>query len=93
LATLTGFLFWWSVTCCGQSGLVIALVVALGMNLFAYWNSDKMVPRMSNAQEVGPPGARALQHRPRVGRARRPADAAAYVMTRTNPTPSPPAAT
>jgi heat shock protein HtpX len=24
------------------------------MNLFAYWNSDKMVLRMSNAQEVGP---------------------------------------
>ena len=26
----------------------------LGMNLFAYWNSDSMVLRMANAQEVGP---------------------------------------
>ena len=24
------------------------------MNVFAYWNSDRMVLRMSNAQEVGP---------------------------------------
>ena len=31
----------------GQSGLVIALVVALGMNIFAYWNSDSMVDRKS----------------------------------------------
>jgi len=38
----------------GQSGLMLALVVALGMNFFAYWNSDKMVLRMSNAHEVGP---------------------------------------
>lgn len=38
----------------GKGGLLIALVVALGMNLFAYWNSDKMVLRMANAQEVGP---------------------------------------
>ena len=29
----------------GQSGLMIALVVALGMNVLAYWNSDKMVLR------------------------------------------------
>ncbi len=27
----------------GQAGMVIALLVAGGMNLFAYWNSDKMV--------------------------------------------------
>jgi heat shock protein HtpX len=28
--------------------------VALGMNFFAYWNSDSMVLRMANAREVGP---------------------------------------
>ena len=33
---------------------MIALVVALGMNLFAYWNSDQMVLRMSNAQRGRP---------------------------------------
>ncbi|MDP1839277.1 MAG: M48 family metalloprotease, partial [Reyranella sp.] len=54
LASLTGFVLVAGYLLGGQSGLVIALVAALGMNLFAYWNSDKMVLRMSNAQEVGP---------------------------------------
>ncbi|MCE6967704.1 zinc metalloprotease HtpX [Cereibacter sphaeroides] len=36
----------------GQSGAVIALVVAAGMNLFTYWNSDKAVLSMHGAREV-----------------------------------------
>ena len=36
----------------GTNGMLIALVIALGMNVFAYWNSDKMVLRMHHAQEV-----------------------------------------
>ena len=36
----------------GQQGMVIELLFAAGMNLFAYWNSDKMVLRMYGAQEV-----------------------------------------
>ncbi|MBN9134915.1 MAG: protease HtpX, partial [Phyllobacterium sp.] len=36
----------------GTGGMLIALVVATGMNLFSYWNSDKMVLRMYNAVEV-----------------------------------------
>jgi heat shock protein HtpX len=36
----------------GQSGMVIAFLVAGAMNLFAYWNSDKMVLRMYGAREV-----------------------------------------
>jgi heat shock protein HtpX len=36
----------------GQAGMLLALVVAAGMNLFAYWNSDKMVLAMQVAQEV-----------------------------------------
>jgi heat shock protein HtpX len=36
----------------GQTGMLIALVFAVGTNAFAYWNSDKMVLRMYNAQEV-----------------------------------------
>ena len=36
----------------GQQGMVLALLVALGMNFFSYWFSDKMVLRMYNAQEV-----------------------------------------
>ncbi len=36
----------------GGTGALIALMVAGGMNLFAYWNSDKMLLRMHNAQPV-----------------------------------------
>lgn len=36
----------------GQTGMVIAFGVALAMNAFAYWNSDKMVLRMHGATEV-----------------------------------------
>jgi heat shock protein HtpX len=36
----------------GASGAMIALVVAAGMNVFAYWNSDKAVLSMAGAQEV-----------------------------------------
>jgi len=36
----------------GEAGMLLALVFACGMNLFAYWNSDKMVLRMYGAQQV-----------------------------------------
>jgi heat shock protein HtpX len=36
----------------GEAGMVIALAAALGMNAFAYWNSDRMVLRMYGAREV-----------------------------------------
>ena len=36
----------------GSTGLVIAFVVAMGMNFFSYWKSDKMVLRMYSAQPV-----------------------------------------
>lgn len=36
----------------GQSGMMIALVLAGAMNLFSYWNADKMVLSMHHAQEV-----------------------------------------
>ncbi|PSH66547.1 zinc metalloprotease HtpX [Phyllobacterium brassicacearum] len=36
----------------GTGGMMIALVIAAGMNLFSYWNSDKMVLRMHHAVEV-----------------------------------------
>ena len=38
----------------GRQGMIIALVMAAGMNFFSYWFSDKIVLRMYNAQEVGP---------------------------------------
>ncbi len=36
----------------GEQGMMLALIVALGMNFFSYWFSDKMVLKMYNAQEV-----------------------------------------
>ncbi len=36
----------------GQGGMLIAFVVALGMNIFTYWNSGNMVLGMYGAQEV-----------------------------------------
>jgi len=36
----------------GQSGMVVASLVAAATNLFAYWRSDKMVLSMYGAQEV-----------------------------------------
>lgn len=36
----------------GTGGMAIAFVVAAAMNLFSYWNADKMVLRMHNAREV-----------------------------------------
>jgi heat shock protein HtpX len=36
----------------GETGILIALAVAGGMNIFAYWSSDKMVLRMYGARQV-----------------------------------------
>ncbi len=36
----------------GGSGMMIAFFLALAMNFFAYWNSDKLALRMNGAREV-----------------------------------------
>ncbi len=36
----------------GRSGMMIALLIAAGMNVWAYWFSDKMVLKMYRAREV-----------------------------------------
>jgi len=36
----------------GAGGMLIAILLAAGMNLFAYWNADKIVLRMYRAQPV-----------------------------------------
>lgn len=38
----------------GTGGMIVAFVVAAAMNVFAWWNSDKLVLRMQGAQEVLP---------------------------------------
>jgi heat shock protein HtpX len=52
LAALTGLFLAVGYLLGGQSGMTIALVVALAMNGFAYWNSDRMVLSMYNAHPV-----------------------------------------
>lgn len=41
----------------GEQGMVIAFLAACGMNVFAWWNSDRLVLRMHNAQPIGPQDA------------------------------------
>src|SRR5258706_1206361 len=36
----------------GRSGMMLALAIAVAMNFFSYWFSDKLVLRMYNAHEV-----------------------------------------
>jgi heat shock protein HtpX len=38
----------------GQSGLVIALLFAVGMNVFVYWKSDALALKANGARELGP---------------------------------------
>ena len=46
----------------GQSGMMIAFVMAAGLNLFAYWNSDKMLLSMYGARQVDAASAPELYH-------------------------------
>nr|WP_321359986.1 zinc metalloprotease HtpX [uncultured Hyphomonas sp.] len=38
----------------GTTGMAIAFVVAAAMNIFSYWNSDKIVLSMQGAKEIDP---------------------------------------
>ena len=49
---LTLVLVWAGAAFGGQSGMTIALILALAMNGFSYWFSDKIVLKMYKAQEV-----------------------------------------
>lgn len=52
LAALTALFMGVGYSFGGAGGALIALVIAAGMNLFTYWNSDKIVLRMHGAREV-----------------------------------------
>jgi heat shock protein HtpX len=52
LAAMTGLFLVVGYLIGGQGGMVIAFFVALAMNFFAYWNSDKLALSMHGAQEV-----------------------------------------
>lgn len=36
----------------GEAGMAVALVIAVAMNVFSYWNSDKLVLKMYGAREI-----------------------------------------
>ncbi len=36
----------------GESGMILAFIIAVGMNFFAYYSSDKLVLKMYKAQEI-----------------------------------------
>ena len=52
LAALTALFMGLGYTLGGSGGAVIALLVAAGMNLFTYWNADRIVLSMHGAREV-----------------------------------------
>ncbi len=54
LAALTAIFMGAGFLMAGQTGMLIALVIAAAMNLFAWWNSGATVLRYYRAQEVSP---------------------------------------
>ena len=52
LAAMTGLFLAIGYVLGGGAGAVIAFVIALGMNGYAFWNSDKLALRMHNAEPV-----------------------------------------
>ena len=52
LAALTGLFLAIGYLVGGQAGMLLAFVFAAGMNLFTYWNADKMVLAMQGARQI-----------------------------------------
>jgi heat shock protein HtpX len=57
LAGMTAFLIVIGRLLGGRTGMYLAFILALGMNFFSYWFSDKIVLKMYGAQEVTPADA------------------------------------
>ena len=62
MAALTALFLFVGYLIGGQTGMVIAFLFAAGTNLFAYWNSDKMLLSMYGAREVTEANAPDLSH-------------------------------
>jgi heat shock protein HtpX len=54
LATMTAFIVAIGHLLGGRQGMVIAFVIAAGMNFFSYWYSDTLVLKMYRASEISP---------------------------------------
>ncbi|MBM3523207.1 MAG: zinc metalloprotease HtpX [Alphaproteobacteria bacterium] len=57
MAAMTGIFLALGWVIAGQQGMTMAFVMALAMNFFSYWFSDKLVLRMYGAHEIGPQDA------------------------------------
>lgn len=62
MAALTGIFLAVGGLVGGGNGMLIAFGMALAMNLFAYWNSDKVLLRMYGARQVDAQSAPELYH-------------------------------
>ncbi len=62
MSLLTGLFLVVGAAIGGGSGMLFAFVLAAGLNLFAYWNSDKMLLRMFGARQVDAQSAPDLYH-------------------------------
>ncbi len=62
MAALTGIFLAAGWLIGGQTGMIVAFLFALGSNLFAYWNADRMVLAMYGAQAVDEASAPELVH-------------------------------
>lgn len=62
MAALTGLFLVVGFLIGGEAGMVIAFLFAAGTNLFAYWNSDKVLLRMYGARLVDETSAPNLVH-------------------------------
>jgi len=54
LAVLTAFIILAGQLLGGRQGMIMAFILAAGMNFFSYWFSDKIVLKMYKAQEITP---------------------------------------
>src|SRR5476649_2432069 len=62
MSALTGLFLALGAVLGGGTGVMIAFVFALATNLFAYWNSDKMLLSMYGARQVDAASAPDLYH-------------------------------
>jgi heat shock protein HtpX len=54
LIAMTALIMWIGRMFGGRQGMVIAFMIAIGMNFFSYWYADKIVLKMYQAREVTP---------------------------------------
>jgi len=62
LGVLTALIVWIGHLFGGEQGMILAFILAMGMNFFSYWFSDKIVLRIYRAREVGPEEHPELYH-------------------------------